>query len=113
MDKASKVTMAIIAFQTQKEVDWHVCETAIQALREKEERNNPKPLTLTQLKQMEWEAVWRKSLIIKNCCQLVQLFTVNDIRIEYVQFGSDRIFEVTKGEHGRICEFYAHKPKEV
>lgn len=35
-----------------------ITDMAIQALKEQEERENPKPLTLNELKQMEGEVVW-------------------------------------------------------
>lgn len=50
------------------------CVLAVAALREQEERENPKPLTLDELKLMDGEPVWllpdRKCFIVNNDFQL-------------------------------------------
>lgn len=78
---------------------------AIKALQEKLARENPKPLTLEELKQMEGEPVWVETMkqwrIVNINCQnnLIVLYSVfNTISAKHV-FNND----------GRI---YRNKPKE-
>jgi len=95
-------------------------ELSLHALEEKQERENLKPLTLAQLKQMEGEAVWCK---------------VDDEDFVYIEQGFPKVYLEESGlaemnkkiwivdadacisywdieQYGKDIICYAHKPKE-
>lgn len=76
---------------------------AIAALQEKLERENPKPLTLEELRQLNaGEVIWHKSLqgLSSNWCVLRH----DDINIFKT--------ELTAARYGKTWIAYRHKPKE-
>lgn len=73
------------------------------ALREKAERENPKPLTLEELRQMDGEPVW-----IDDWWEDSHGWELSMDASDY--FDGERR---TEKEYGSIWVAYRHKPKEV
>ena len=75
-------------------------EVAISALREQQDRENPKPLTLDELRQMDGEPVW--------------------LMVESGMWGivhpKDSVVSLSRGDivglHAIVGKAYRHKPKE-
>lgn len=75
-------------------------EVAISALRAQQERENPKPLTLDELRQMDGEPVW--------------------LMVESGMWGivhpKDSVVSLSRGDivglHAIVGKAYRHKPKE-
>ena len=76
---------------------------AATALQEKAERENPKPLTLEELRQMDGEPVW-----IDDWWEDSHGWELSMDASDYFE-GERR----TEKEYGSIWEAYRHKPKEV
>lgn len=90
--------------------DWFFpIDIAEKALKQMQERDNPKPLTLAELKQMEGEPVWIKDYRTG----LGEWHIVENVTTRYIRFSGICI------EYGWLYEnyletwvAYAHKPKE-
>lgn len=84
--------------------DMEVNQMAIDALREKAEREDPKPLTLEEVWELKaGDVIWHQSLQGPNGCFVV--LRHHDIEI----FKS----ELTAARYGKTWLAYRHKPKEV
>ena len=82
---------------------WPALELAVSALQEKLERENPKPLTLEELRQLNaGEVIWHKSLQELSGNWIV--LRSHDVNI----FKS----ELTAARYGKTWIAYRHKPKE-
>lgn len=77
-------------------------QMAIDALREKAERENPQPLTLEELRQMDGEPVW-----IDDWWEDSHGWELSMDAADYFE-GERR----TEKEYGSIWVAYRHKPKE-
>ena len=92
----------------------HICEAlnmAITALREQEERENPKLLTMDELKKMNGEPVWVEEFAKRIDTTGWAIVEVDD-RGTYkgIPFVADRYCTWNVISRGLHC--YRHKPKE-
>lgn len=92
---------------------------AADALREKAEREDPKPLTLEELRQMDGEPVWVCDLGDKDfvhCC-VVQIST--PLKYQDIDHYNSALIPGVEhdwysfGEYGKTWIAYRYKPKEV
>ena len=95
------------------EYDKHF-DVALQALQEKAERDNPQPLTIEQLRQMDGEPVWVKVLSpigdVKDSwflidCENREVELINSE--EYLLYPDELNYE-----YGNYYVAYKYKPKE-
>lgn len=90
---------------------------AIVALREKAERDDPKPLTYKELLQMHGEPVWLHTITDPrpHRCGLL-LVEIAEIRTAmyctFWAFGNECEITRNPDEYGRTWICYRHKPKE-
>ena len=92
-------------------------EIAATALREKAEREDPKPLTLEELRQMDGEPVWLK-VIDKNDSRNPHRSEWSEVflwvqNISFWRFGNECEIEPNPDNYGKTWLAYRHKPKEV
>lgn len=96
-----------------------MCEIAAAALREKVEREDPEPLTLEELRQMDGEPVWVCDLGDKDfvhCC-VVQIGT--PLKYQDIDHYNSALIPGVEhdwysfGDYGKTWIAYRHKPKEV
>lgn len=93
-------------------------EIAAAALREKAEREHPKPLTFEELRQTVGEPVWLHTITDPrpHRCGLL-LVEVAEIRIArycaFWAFGNECEIDRNPDEYGKTWICYRHKPKEV
>lgn len=102
--------------EVQENVDTY--RMAIDALREKAERENPKPLTIEELRQMDGEPVWVSDLKYPSDSGYCVIRASKDLFSEY----GDRYYLASiPGNEGGWYAFekyseewiaYRHKPKE-
>ena len=91
----------------QRPGDWllirEACKAAVEALREKQERENPKPLTIDEMRQMIGEPVW---------CQVMEP-SARCVKNGggYWAIASGTLMKLIR-MHGGITA-YRHKPEEV
>lgn len=83
------------------------CVLAVSALREQEERNNPKPLTMDELRQMGGKPVYIHSDIFSGDCGWR---VVKATEVLYIQFTDGDYFHFT--DYGMAWIAYRSKPKE-
>lgn len=89
---------------------------AVAALQEKAEREDPKPLTLEELRQMDGELVYLK-VIDKSDRQnphrseWSEVFLWNQ-NINFWRFGNECEIEPKPENYGKTWVCYRHKPKE-
>lgn len=92
-------------------------EIAAAAIREKAERENPKPLTLVELMQMHDEPVWFEVLDIKDpetpCESVWTQVWVWDTSISFFSFGNECDIMPKAENYGKTWVCYRHKPKGV
>lgn len=85
---------------------------AVQALQEKAERENPKPLTLAELRQMEGEPVWVEMGEVYLSAQLIGkwqiVHSVSDTSVVFMGGGNG----IGISDYGRIWLAFRYKPKE-
>lgn len=79
-----------------------VCDMAISALREQEEQENQKPLTLEELRQMDGEPVWVHNISADK------LFWM----LAYKDLASNRLGWLDYSDYGNTWLAYRRKPKE-
>lgn len=92
---------------------------AITALQEKAEREDPKPLTLEELRQMDGEPVWvvdlRPKSVNKYCVISIsaplKYQDIDHYNVAYIP-GTEHDW-YSFDEYGKIWIAYRHKPKEV
>ena len=91
---------------------------ALEALREKAERDNPKPLTLEELRQMEGELVWLevidksdRSVPYESVWGQVCLYSWDD-DVWFWRFGNECEIDPKNENYGKTWLAYRHKPKE-
>lgn len=103
---------ALLPYESQEEriaVCEEACRLGAAALREQEERENPKPLTLDELREMDGEPVW---LMGDDKFYIVN----NDFRLPWGKrepCGVDMWGAGTSLSLLAECGLYRHKPKEV
>lgn len=94
-------------------------EMAAAALREKAERENPLPLTLEELWQMNGEAVWLEILNggefwLPDDSTWVEVKAHKFQKgVEFWLFGSEEELDPNNENYGKTWICYRHKPKEV
>lgn len=89
---------------------------AAEALREKTERENPKPLTLDDLRQMDGEVVWLEvldckdlSVPVKSNWGEVWIYSCgNDV--SFWRFGNECDIRPNNENYGKTWIAYRHKP---
>lgn len=92
---------------------------AAAALQEKAEREDPKPLTLDELWQMNGEAVWMEILNggefwMPQYSSWVEVKACNYQKsVEFWLFGSEEELDPNPNNYGKTWICYRHKPKEV
>jgi hypothetical protein len=83
---------------------------AVAALQEKAEREDPKPLTLEELRQMDGEPVWIKAKHYMTFADVVNIIGKEDgdsfLRLKLC-------YRLQENGYGRTWTAYRHKPKEV
>ena len=92
---------------------------AIAALREKAERENPKPLTLEELRKMDGEPVWVNDLCTKAHSEYCVISIgkpmvfqdIDHYNAAYIPGVEHTWYEFC--DYGREWIAYRHKPKEV
>lgn len=82
---------------------------AISALREREERENPKPLTLDELRGMEGQPVWVQSPGIPEYGSWKIVAGVDTVDGERTLYCNG---DYTCRDYGKVWHAYRHKPKE-
>lgn len=85
-------------------------EVAISALRAQQERENPKPLTLDELRQMDGEPVWMQPNSPPKCGKWAIVAGVD------TEYGEKTLYlegDFTCRDYGKTWLAYRHKPKEV
>ena len=94
-------------------------EIAAAALQEKAEREDPKPLTLEELRQMEGEVVWfevidksDRSVPYESVWGQVCLYSWDD-DVWFWRFGNECEIDPKNENYGKTWICYRHKPKEV
>ena len=85
-------------------------EIAAVALREKAEREDPKPLTLEELRQMDGEPVWIKADYYGIFADVVKI-SGRDDGDNFV--GVKLCYRLQENGYGKTWIAYRHKPKEV
>lgn len=92
-------------------------EVAAAALREKAEREDPKPLTIDELKQMDGEVVWVKvldtsdpSVPYESCWGDIFVWAEG---VSFWRFGHESEIDPNSKNYGKTWVCYRHKPKEV
>ena len=90
---------------------------ALSALREQQERENPKPLTLDELRQMDGEPVWLHtfSSVQKktNISQWAILESIGNSNAVFLKGGCNSRITKWFCNYGTTWLVYRHKPKEV
>lgn len=82
---------------------------AIKALQEKQERENPEPLTLEELRQMDGEPVWIVAKHYRTFADVVRVMG-RDKGDDFVGFKI--CHNLQENGHGKTWNAYRHKPKE-
>lgn len=93
-------------------------QMAIEALREKAEREDPQPLTFEELLQMDGEPVWLHTITDPRPYRCGLIFVqVAEIRTAmycaFWAFGNECEIDRSPDEYGKTWIAYRHKPKEV
>ena len=83
---------------------------AIAALREKAEREDPKPLTLEELRQLEGQPVWIKAKHYGIKADVVRILGKED---GDAFIGFEINHRLQENGYGKTWIAYRHKPKEV
>lgn len=99
---------------------WPALEFAVSALREKLERENPKPLTIEELRQMDGEPVWvtdpSEPAVSAYCtidvCVRFKEDRVND-KYSEAMIPGDGFSYYQFDKYGKTWIAYRHKPKEA
>ncbi len=88
-------------------------DKAIAALRAQQERENPRPLTLDELREMVKKPIWIEFIHKSESSQyrIVRGFSGNDILFEEYdkEFGPYK--SAYLGHYGNVWRAYRHKPK--
>lgn len=86
---------------------------ALSALREQQERENPKPLTLDELRQMDGYPVYIHSekYPYHTGWRVIRKLEFGPFEELYIHFSNGEVFHVR--EYGTAWVAYRHKPKEV
>lgn len=82
---------------------------AIQVLEEKQERENPQPLTLKNLKQRIGHVVWLHN--VGDNDEYVKIIGIDDFTIDYLMFGSKEEYACMTMNYGKTYCVYDHEPK--
>lgn len=85
-------------------------QMAMAALREKAEREDPKPLTLEELRQMDGEPVWINGKHYGVFADVVRIIKKEN-GDSLVRFNLCR--HIQEARYGKTWIAYRHKPKEV
>jgi hypothetical protein len=86
-----------------------VLELTLEVLREKQERENPEPLTLAELRHMDGEPVWIVAKHYRTFADVVQVMG-RDKGDDFVGFKI--CHNLQENGHGKTWNAYRHKPKE-
>lgn len=86
-----------------------ILELTIEALCEKQERENPEPLTLAELREMDGEPVWIVAKHYRTFADVVQVMG-QDKGDDFVGFKI--CHNLQENGHGKTWNAYRHKPKE-
>ena len=84
-------------------------QMAISALREKAERENPKPLTIEELRQMDGEPVWIKA---DNYGLFADVVKIRGREDGDCFVGVKICYRLQENGYGKTWIAYRHKPKE-
>lgn len=88
-----------------------VLDMALEALREKAARENPEPLTLEELRQMDGEPVWCRSCL-NGRAEWTILRAVEMSKTWFVALGGATQGFGDKDTYGKTWLAYREKPKE-
>lgn len=88
-------------------------EIAAAALREKAERDDPQPLTLEELLQMEGEPVWLNRFDPSFTGWAEVNISISKENIWFWRFGNEAAILTKLSDYGKTWLAYRHKPKEV
>jgi uncharacterized protein (AIM24 family) len=89
-------------------------EIAASAIREKAEREDPKPLTIEELLQMEGEQVWlNRSAPLAFTGWAEVNISISKENIWFWRFGNEAAILTKLSDYGKTWLAYRHKPKEV
>lgn len=83
---------------------------SLEALREKAEREDPNPLTLEELRQMDGEPVWIKA---DHCGLFADVVRIHGKEDGDAFVGFVIHYRLQENGHGKTWTAYRHKPKEV
>ena len=89
--------------------EYELYELVLAALREKQERENPEPLTLEELRHMDGEPVWIVAKHYRTFADVVQVMG-RDKGDDFVGFKI--CYNLQENGHGKTWNAYRHKPKE-
>lgn len=89
--------------------EYELYELILAALREKQERENPEPLTLEELRHMDGEPVWIVAKHYRTFADVVQVMG-RDKGDDFVGFKI--CHNLQENGHGKTWNAYRHKPKE-
>jgi hypothetical protein len=90
--------------------DMEAEQMALVALREKAKREDPKPLTLEELRQMDGEPVWIKADHYGVFADVVHILGKDD-GDAFIGFKIN--YRLQENGYGKTWIAYRHKPKEV
>lgn len=90
------------------------CRLAVVALRAQQDRENPKPLKLDELREMCGEPVWIEFIHMhaSSKYRIVRRFLYNAIEFEEYDRDFGPYNTLYLGHYGKIWLAYRHKPKE-
>ena len=89
--------------------EFEMLKLTLAALREKEARENPEPLTLEELRHMDGEPVWIVAKHYRTFADVVQVMG-RDKGDDFVGFKI--CHNLQENGHGKTWTAYRHKPKE-
>ena len=85
------------------------CSVAIAALRAQQEQEDPKPLTLDELRQMDGEPVWLTGVEPEDTWARIDY--VETLTIGFSLFGDSETWCFRAKHYGEIVFAYRHKPR--
>lgn len=101
--------------QDERPSSWSTA-IALSALRAKQKRENPKPLTVDELKECVGKPVWIQYISVKyhdnGETELIEVKSVDDDLFEFWHFGDECESELSTQHYEKTFLIYDHKPKE-
>jgi hypothetical protein len=96
------IMMASHAHIRKSDAEWSAINTAVEIIEDYAERQNPQPLTLSQLRQMDGLPVWVTEKHKETRCGIVDIGNKDiETKAKYYPFA----------ELGKTYKAYAHQPK--